>query len=302
MTLSGRLIGAHMSIAGGVENAVAHGKRVGCTAIQLFTKNNNQWNARPLLPENVQAFRRAIAETGVAVPLAHAAYLINLASPKPALWEQSFQAMNVEVDRAGVLEVPYLVLHPGSHVGTGLEGGIDRIANAINLIHNEQAHRHPMILLECMAGQGSTIGRTFEELRRILDQIRDQSRVGVCIDTCHLFAAGYDIRTADGFSKVLDECDRVIGLDRVQAFHLNDSKRELGSRVDRHEHIGKGQIGLAAFRYLLNDPRFVNIPMVLETPKGAGDSPLHDSKDEEDQFDLMNLRTLENLIAAPVLS
>ncbi len=280
----GRLLGAHMSIAGGVDSAIGRGERVGCTAIQIFTKNNNQWNAKPLSGEEIGAFKEAQQKTKVVASLAHCAYLINLASPDKGNWERSFNGMKNEVLRAGELEIPYLVLHPGSHTGSGATEGIKRISDAINRIHEEQAHRLPMILLECMAGQGSSIGSKFEELRDIMADIKDQSRIGICIDTCHMFAAGYDIRTRETYDASFQEFDRIVGLEWIKAFHLNDSKKDLACHVDRHEHIGKGFIGLEAFRCLLNDPRFSKLPMVLETPKN-----------EDDSWDLMNLDALESL-------
>jgi deoxyribonuclease-4 len=282
-----KFLGAHFSISGGFEMAVYHGKKLGCTAIQIFTKNTNQWHAKPITKSQREAFQKAKEETGVAVLLAHAAYLINIASPNPKTWEMSVQALESEVKRASWLEIPYLVLHPGSHINTSLEEGIARIAKAINDVHCRQKSPYPTILLECMAGQGSAIGAAFEELAWILWEIRDKSRIGICLDTCHLFAAGYDIRTPEKFSLVLQEFERLVGLHWVKAFHLNDSKKELGSNVDRHEHIGKGCIGVDAFAYLLNEPRFAEIPMILETPKG-----------EDDQFDVMNLETLRRLINA----
>lgn len=281
-----RLLGAHMSIAGGVHEAVLRGHRAGCTAIQIFTKNNNQWSAKPLGEEDLLAFQNALQQTKVTVSLAHCAYLINLASPNPALWERSFASMQTEVLRAAQLGIPYLVLHPGSHAGSGVQGGIERIVRGINLIHKEQSTEKPVILLEFMAGQGSSLGSKIEELQEVISLIDDQQKIGVCIDTCHLFAAGYDIRTAEAFSQVTALLEEKIGLEKIKAFHLNDSKKGLGCRVDRHEHIGQGAIGLEAFRYLLNEPRFSGIPMVLETPKS-----------QDDAFDLMNLKALRDLIS-----
>lgn len=280
-----------MSIAGGVQNAILQGQRVGCTAIQIFTKNSNQWGAKPIGEAELDAFRKARTETGIEVSTAHCAYLINLASPEEANRRKGFESLKGEVSRAATLEIPYLVLHPGSHTGSGADGGVKRIADAINEIHAAQESKLPSILLECMAGQGSSVGSNFEELARILELVRDRTRIGFCLDTCHLFAAGYDIRTPEGFADVLERFDKAVGLEWVKAFHLNDSKKDLGCRVDRHEHIGKGFIGLEAFRYLLNHPRFIGTPMLLETPKG-----------EDDAYDLMNLAALRGLIAGDASS
>lgn len=283
--MQGRLIGAHMSIAGGLQNAPLAGERFGCTAIQIFSKNNHQLSAKPLTVQEIESFRSAVAKTKVAVPLAHCAYLINLASPKSDNYKRSLASMKSEVERASQLSVPYVVLHPGSHTDSGVAEGIVRIADAINRIHEGQKTKEPMILLECMAGQGSCIGSTLEELLQIMEKVKDQNRIGICIDTCHLFAAGYDIRTGESFAKILDRFDELIGLDRIKAFHLNDSKKGLGSHVDRHEHIGQGEIGLEAFRFLLKEDRFAQIPMVLETPKN-----------DDGSWDMMNMETLRSLI------
>lgn len=286
-----RLIGAHMSIAGGLQNAPAFGEQFGCTAIQIFSKSNRRLGAPPLKEEEIAAFRAAVERTGVTVPLIHCAYLINVGSPDTGTFNRSQAALQSEVERARLLGIPFTVLHPGAHTGSGAAASIERIAGAINRVHASQPEQSPMILLECMARQGSTIGGEFEEMLQIIEKVKDQNRVGVCIDTCHLFAAGYDIRTGESFGKVLDRFAQLIGLERIKAFHLNDSKKGLGERVDRHEHIGQGQIGPEAFRYLLNHEKFTGIPMVLETPKN-----------DDGSWDAMNMETLRSLIVSPALS
>jgi len=280
-----RWIGAHMSTSGGLHNAPLAGVRFGCTAIQIFSKNNHQLSAKPLTPEEITQFKSAVQKSQVTVPLSHCAYLINLASPKNDNYHRSLASMQMEVERAAQLDIPYVILHPGSHTESGVEAGVARIADAINRVHDAQQTKEPMILLECMAGQGSCIGSTFEELLQIMEKVKDQNRIGICIDTCHLFAAGYDIRTGESFAKILDRFAELIGIERIKAFHLNDSKKGLASRVDRHEHIGKGEIGLEAFRYLLNDDRLAEIPMVLETPKN-----------DDGSWDQMNMETLRSLM------
>jgi deoxyribonuclease-4 len=280
------LIGAHMSIAGGLHRALERGQQVNCRTIQIFLKNSNQWNAKPLTEPDLKLFRENQRKFDIRPIVAHDSYLINLASPNPDLYQKSLNAFIEEIKRANFLGIPYLVLHPGAHVGSGVEAGVSRIAAALNQAL-DSAEPSVMILLENTAGQGSTLGHRFEELAAIVEQIKDSNRIGVCLDTCHAFAAGYDIRTQEGYEATMDEFNRLIGIERIRVFHVNDSRKELGSRVDRHFHIGKGCIGLEAFRLLINDPRFLKIPKILETPKGTGT-----------QEDEQNLATLHSLKAS----
>ena len=266
----GPRLGAHMSIAGGVDQAPLRGREAECDTIQVFTKSNRQWRARPLLDAEVSAFRRNLRATGIRPVIAHASYLLNLAAPIAATWKQSVTAILEELRRAEQLGIPYLVTHPGSHAGAGEQDGIARVAEALNLVHATLPELRVRVLLEHTAGQGSGLGYRFEQLAAMLAQIESPQRVGICLDTCHLFAAGYDIRTAAGYRQTLRAVQSCVGLRRVCAIHMNDSRQDLGSRIDRHEHIGKGRLGLAAFGWFVNDPRLRSIPMIVETPD-AGD-------------------------------
>jgi deoxyribonuclease-4 len=286
-----KILGAHMSIAGGVDLAVGRGADVGCDAIQIFTKSSNQWKAKPLAPEEVLRFKAGLVERKIAPAVAHDCYLINLASPDDTLYEKSIASFGEELDRCEILGVPYLVTHPGSHVGSGEEAGIARIAGALDRLLRDRPGQRVKVLLETTAGQGSSVGHKFEHLRAILDRLVSPERVGVCIDTCHVFAAGYDLRTEKGYHEVMTSFDRIVGLDRVRAFHLNDCKKDLGCRVDRHEQIGAGYLGADAFKWLMNDSRFDDVPMILETPKGADCA--------EDRVNLALLRSLVDGQASP---
>jgi deoxyribonuclease-4 len=263
-----------MSIAGGVHRAVERAEQVEATALQLFVKSSRQWTAKPLEPADVRTFRRRARQCGIApYTLAHAGYLINLASPDDELWRRSLAAFQDEIDRCAVLGVPYLVVHPGAHVGAGERAGIERVARALRRALGKRrarcrGDRAVRVLLETTAGQGTNLGSRFEDLARILDRSAVAEHLGVCFDTCHVLAAGYDIRTDRGCRETIATLDRIVGLERLRAFHLNDSKFGPGSRRDRHEHIGRGEVGLEAFRRILNDRRFRDLPMVLETPKG----------------------------------
>jgi deoxyribonuclease-4 len=278
------LIGAHMSIAGGISKAFERGQSVQCRTIQIFLKSSNQWKAKPLTEEDKILFQEAQKTSGIHPVVAHDSYLINLASPNSDLYQKSIAAFMEEMERANFLGVPYLVLHPGAHVGSGVEAGIARIAAALNQAF-ARADSPVTILLENTAGQGSGLGYRFEELASIMEKIKEDGRVGICLDTCHAFAAGYDIRTKDAYASVMREFDRLIGIKKIRAFHVNDSKKELGSRVDRHAHIGQGFIGLEGFRCLINDKRFMKIPKILETPKGPDLA--------EDRINLATLRSLK---------
>ncbi len=287
------LLGAHMSIAGGVDQAILRGYSIGCQTIQLFTKNNNQWQGKPFRPEEVERFKHERQEKKISPILAHDAYLINLASPNPDVYKKSLEAFADEIIRAEQLGIDFLVMHPGAHLGKGEEWALKRIAESIGralegtapILLKSMGAVPLMILLEITAGQGTNVGYKFEHLAEILKLVNRPKQMGVCMDTCHLFAAGYDIRTEKGYQEVMKQFEDIVGIEQIYAFHLNDSKKGLGSRVDRHEPIGKGAIGLEGFRALLNDPRFQKIPMVLETPKGP------DLKE-----DVMNLKVLRGLL------
>jgi deoxyribonuclease IV len=259
------LLGAHMSISGKIELAIERGESIGCTAIQIFTKSNRQWHAKPLTEDETDAFKKAWKSSSIRSVIAHASYLINIGSANEELEQKSVAALKLEMERCTALGVPYLVLHPGSHTNTNLELCIDRISKNINkLLANTS---HCTILLENMAGQGSSIGGTFEQLAQIIKHVDDKKRIGICFDTCHAFAAGYDFRTKKTYNAMWETFDTLIGLNKLKAIHINDSQKDVGSRVDRHTNIGKGKIGLTAFELLLKDPRFTDIPKVLETPK-----------------------------------
>jgi deoxyribonuclease-4 len=278
------LAGAHMSIAGGIDRAFERGESAGCRTIQVFLKSSNRWEARPLGDRDRDLVRRAQKRSGIRPVLAHDSYLINLASPDASLYEKSVHAFIEEMTRAEFLGIPCIVLHPGSHVGSGVDAGLSRVADAINRAL-DAVGPSVTVLVENTAGQGTNLGHRFEHLAAILERIRAPERIGVCLDTCHLFAAGYDIRTEEAYRQTLREFDRRIGVKAIRAFHVNDSVKDLGSRVDRHCHIGQGRIGLEAFRCLVNDKRFRNVPKILETPKGP---------DLEE--DRMNLATLHSLL------
>ncbi|MBI3463453.1 MAG: deoxyribonuclease IV [Planctomycetes bacterium] len=278
-----------MSIAGGYYNAVLAARKAGCDTVQLFTKNNNQWRGKAMTDEDARLFALALHETGIKIPTAHNCYLINLASPDDTMWKRSTDAMVDEIRRSELLGLKYLVTHPGSHLESSVEAGLRRVAQAIDECHAQTPGAAVQILLEITAGQGTNLGYRFEHLARILDQVSDPDRLGVCFDTCHAFAAGYAMGTESDYRATMSSLDQTIGTPFVKAFHLNDSKREFGSRVDRHEHIGRGQLGLAPFRFLVNDPPFRRTPMYLETPKG-----IEKGKD----LDVINLRTLRRLLTS----
>jgi deoxyribonuclease-4 len=261
-------IGAHLSISGGCDLAIGRAESLAISSLQIFTKNASQWAAKPLDPGVIERFAVERERTGLQHLVAHDSYLINVASPDDATWEKSLIALQIELDRCDQLDVPYLVSHPGGHLGSGVEPGVKRVSAAINRIHDERPDGRCMLLLETTAGQGTTLGRSFEEIAAIIDGVENKGRVGVCFDTCHVFAAGYDIRDRESYEATMRQFDEVIGLDNLKVFHLNDSKKGLGSKVDRHAHIGEGEIGRAAFGYLLADARFKGISGVLETEHG----------------------------------
>lgn len=280
-------LGAHMSISGGYFKAVEAASAAGCDCVQLFTKNNNQWRAKAITDDEAAKFRDTLQELGITDPISHDSYLINLGSPKDELWEKSIDAIEVELQRAEQLGIPYVVAHPGSFTTSSEEEGLTRIAAGIDEAHRRTEGIGSQILLETTAGQGSNLGWKFEQLQSIIDQCAEPERLGVCFDTCHVFAAGYPMDTAEEYADTMRQLDEAVGLDRVKAFHLNDSLRPFGSRKDRHAAIGKGEIGIEPFRHLMNDPRFVDTPMYLETPKGEEDG---------EDLDVINLRTLRELI------
>jgi deoxyribonuclease-4 len=261
-------IGAHLSISGGCDLAIGRAEALAITSLQIFTKNASQWNAKPLDPGVIERFALERERTGLRHLVAHDSYLINVASPADETWEKSRLALREELDRCDQLAVPYLVSHPGGHLGSGPEAGIVRVSEAINRIHDERPNGRCMLLLETTAGQGTHLGRSFEEIAAIIDGVQDKRRVGVCFDTCHVFAAGYDIRDREGYEATMRNFDEVIGLANLRVFHLNDSKKGLGSKVDRHAHIGEGELGKAPFGFLLGDARFDGLPGVLETEHG----------------------------------
>ena len=285
MTKEKILLGAHMSIGGGVHTAIERGCSINCTAIQMFLNNKMQWFARPLTLDEIRAFLEHRQRGELLSIFAHANYLINLATTNPQFLANSIRALSEELTRADQLELPFLVLHPGAHLGAGEEAGLKKIVAAIDRVFRKVPEVKTKIALETTAGQGSCLGHRFEQISFIIENVREPERLCVCLDSEHVFAAGYNIGSETGVKKTFREFDLVIGLNRLAAIHVNDSKAARGSRVDRHQHIGKGQIGLDAFRFIMRDRRFQKIPKVLETPKG-----------EELREDVANLKTLRRLI------
>jgi deoxyribonuclease-4 len=278
-----------MSIAGGYYKSVEAAAELGMDVVQLFTKNNNQWAAKPISDEDVELFRDSLQRTGVTRPLSHASYLINLASPKPELWEKSVEAMVIEWQRAERLGLDGVVMHPGSFVDSDESSGMQRIVDALGRIFEATAPKHSWLLLENTAGQGSCLGWSMEQLAWMLERTGPSMQIGVCLDTCHAHAAGYDFACEAGFKAWEKEAKKLGVLDAIRALHLNDSKKGCGSRVDRHEHIGHGTIGLEGFRRVLNHRVLKKMPMYLETDKG-------DTEDGE-PWDAVNLRVLRELAA-----
>jgi deoxyribonuclease IV len=281
------LLGAHMPIGGGLEKAIERGQSIGCTTIQIFTKSNRQWHAKPLTKQDIELFKNTAKESSVHPIVAHATYLINIASPEKKIEHQSVQALARELARCQELGIHYLVLHPGSSVKGSPEEGIERIIENLNEIF-EKVPGDTIISLETMAGQGSALCSTFEQIATIIKHIRNKKRIGVCFDTCHAFAAGYDLRTSKVYKATWKHFNDVIGLDKLNVIHVNDSKKGLDSRVDRHEHIGKGELGFEAFELLFNDENFFDIPKILETPK-ATEEPFTEDK--------MNMKTIRGLLS-----
>ena len=281
------ILGAHVSIAGGSEKAPGRGKAIDADVIQIFTANQNQWKARPLTETNIDGFREGMTQGQPQVSITHDSYLINLCSIEKWKLKRAVDTFIEELDRSEALGIDYIVFHPGAHMGAGYEAGCATVAESLNTVLAARPDHQVKLLVEITAGQGTTVGHSFEQIADILGQVTSPERMGVCFDTQHAFAAGYDVRTPDGWERVLKEFANTIGLEQLRAFHLNDSKRELGDRVDRHEKIGQGYLGLAPFWCLVNDERFADTPAVLETPV----------ENESEYGD--ELRLLRSLIGAP---
>jgi deoxyribonuclease-4 len=278
-------LGAHESIAGGLHKAFERARSATCDAVQIFVKSNRSWAVKPLTEDEIAQFEALAEDTGIRPVVGHTSYLLNLGTPDELLWEKSRNMLITELKRCEALEVPWLVLHPGAHVGSGEKAGLARVAEGLGEVHAATPGFHTQVLLETTAGQGSSLGYTFEQLARIIELTPQGERLGVCLDTCHIFAAGYELRTEERYAATMEAFDRTVGLERLRALHLNDSKGELGERKDRHEHIGQGHIGLEGFRNVVNDPRLAGLPGLLETPKG-----------EDLEEDRENLRVLRALV------
>jgi deoxyribonuclease IV len=281
--------GSHVSASGGVDKTLKRAVSVGATSCQIFAKNERQWRAKPLDPAAVERFHEERERTGIGQMVVHDSYLINLASPKADIHEKSMAAFADEIERCDTLAIRYLVTHPGAHTGSGVDAGIETFAESLNRIFDSLPDSQTITCLETTAGQGTTLGRSFEEIAAIIDRVEDKERVGVCLDTCHIFAAGYDIRSPEGYRETMDAFDTVIGIDRLRVLHLNDSKFGVGMNKDRHEHIGDGEIGLEGFRSLVNDARLAGLPAILET-----------EKDDSGDHDRRNLAVLRGLVAVSV--
>jgi len=285
----GLLLGAHVSTAGGIHHALTRGMSIGCTAMQVFVKNNMQWFAgAPFAETELRSWHEHAAREQLAAVFGHSGYMINLAAANPEFLAKSHRALREELERADQLGLPFLVLHPGAHLDAGIESGLAKVVASLDAVLATIPKVRTRVALETTAGQGSSLGCTFEQLAAIIGNVREPERLVVCVDTAHLFASGYDLSTGESAAGVFADFERIIGLERLAAIHLNDSKTALGSRVDRHEHIGKGRIGLEAFRFVMNEPRFCRIPKVLETPK-----------EKEMLEDVENLAVLRGLIAQP---
>jgi deoxyribonuclease IV len=281
------ILGAHRSIAGGYDKAVERARLCGCDCVQLFTKNNSQWAGGDITADEAKRFSDALDTFAITDPLAHDSYLINLASPDPLLWRKSVDALVAELHRAEILGIPYVVAHPGAFTTADEAAGLRNIVMALDEVADRTADLNARCLLETTAGQGTSLGWRFEQFAAILDGVKQPDRLSFCFDTCHVFAAGYPLSTQKEYQATMAAFDRLVGLNRIKAFHLNDSCRELGSRIDRHEHVGRGRLGLEPFRLLLSDPRFRDVPMYLETPKG---------EENGEDLDAVNLRVLRSCI------
>ncbi len=278
-------LGAHMSISGGLHLAIDRAVAAGCSVLQIFTRNSNQWKGKQVSESDAALFRSKFAASGLREVVSHDIYLINLAAPPGETRDKSVAAFRDELETCARLGIKKVVMHPGSHLTDSPQAGLARVVEAFDLLFSEVPQFEGRVLIETTAGQGSNLGRTFEELSAIIAGSRFPEKFGVCFDTCHTFAAGYDTATEDGYCDTMEQFDRIIGLERLLCFHFNDSKKGLGSRVDRHEHIGQGALGLNPFRFILNDPRFATVPKILETPKG-----------DNDEMDGVNLALLRGLV------
>ncbi|MCB9259774.1 MAG: deoxyribonuclease IV [Ignavibacteriales bacterium] len=279
------LLGAHTSTSGGVSKAIERAEKLNFTAIQIFTKNNNRWFAKHLEEKEIIKFKDLLNKSNIKFVVSHDSYLINLCASNTEILEKSRKAFHDELERCEQLEIPYLNFHPGSHTGRGVEDGLKVIAESLNIVHEKTMNYKVSSMLEITAGQGTTLGYKFEHIAKIIELVEAKNRMSVCIDTAHLFAAGYDFRSYKNYENTIKEFDEIIGLDKLKCFHMNDSKKDLGSRIDRHEHIGKGFIGEAGFKNIMNDERLIHVPKILETPKG-----------KEQIEDLENLEILRSLI------
>jgi deoxyribonuclease-4 len=286
-----RQFGAHVSIAGGLHTAFERAVAAGCDCMQVFIKNQRQWRAKPIDADAVAAWNAARKQAGIATVVAHDAYLINLAAPQDSIWHTSIDAFYDELTRCRQVGIRWLVAHPGSHSGTGEAAGVKRVAAALDIIYDRLGNDDVITLLEVTAGQGTNLGYRFEHLADIMAAVESKVPLGICLDTCHLFAAGYDISTDEGYEQTVAAMKATVGTNAVRCIHMNDSKKPLGSRVDRHEHIGKGEIGRSAFRRFINDPRFAGVPMILETPKET------DARGRD--MDRVNLAVLRRLVDEP---
>jgi deoxyribonuclease-4 len=278
-------LGAHMSIAGGLHKAIERAVAAGCGTLQIFTRSSNQWKGKPISDADAELFRTTFASSGLHEVISHDIYLINLAAPPGDTRDKSLAAFADEMTTCARLGISKIVMHPGSHTSDPPEAGLQRVIEAFDQLFNDVPQYQGLVLLETTAGQGTNLGRHFDELRTIIDGSRYPERFAICFDTCHTFAAGYDTTSPQGYQAVMDEFHRVLGIERLQCFHFNDSKKGLGSRVDRHDHIGQGMLGLEPFRSIMNDPRFLTIPKILETPKG-----------DSDEMDQVNLALLRGLV------
>ncbi len=281
------LLGAHFSIAGGLPKALFEAADYGCNVLQIFTKNASNWRERVIDETEIKAFDAARKKTGIKWIAAHTSYLINLASPNEQKHAMSCRALTQELIRASQLDIPYVVMHPGSHMGEGERFGVMRVAESVDGIFTKNPHLRTRLLFETTAGQGTSIGHTFEQLAAIISSLDHRERTGICIDTCHMFAAGYDVRSHGTYQKTVGSLEAAVGLDLIRVIHLNDAKKGLGSRVDRHEHIGEGAIGIKAFSFFMNDKRFADVPKIIETPK----------KKNGDDGDRINLDRLKALVS-----
>lgn len=283
------MFGSHLSIAGGMHLALLEAQKLDMTCVQVFTKNQRQWSVKPLRDEEVRDWHAHRKSMGLRCVVSHDSYLINLASPDDTAREKSIALFREELSRCEALEIPYLVTHPGAHMGSGDDAGLSRVASALDRLHDELPNYRTITCIEATAGQGTSLGHRFEHLRAILERVKQPERVGVCIDTAHILEAGYDLSSGDGARATLDELQAIVGLDRVKVLHINDSKTPRGSRVDRHEHIGMGNVALDAFAVILRHPLLGALPKILETPK---DGTAPDGR----EWDTVNIEALTRLM------